>query len=83
MECPNCDRTLTSPTEGHADGCMLAAFMSVIHDREEHEDFDEIRLEPIDINAFWDRIGPAIDATELELGLDEPAETITIKRVGT
>lgn len=97
MECPNCgcdldpkkivatrhpDYVHSSPNLGHAVDCMLKAFLVVMRDREMHEAFDEIRLEPIDINAFWDRIGPAIDATERELGLTKIEPTLKITKAG-
>lgn len=94
MNCPNCDREIdpnkplairhpdyvhSSPNPGHGEDCMLRAFLVAVLDREEH-DLAGIRLEPIDITAFWDKVNPVTDWLEGELGLATPPETVTITR---
>lgn len=90
MLCPNCNRELGDDAldftgdpfseSGHGDDCMLLALLRVIRDREDH-DLTGLRLEPVDINAMWDRVGPVVDALEDELGLKRAPDTLTIRRV--
>jgi hypothetical protein len=83
VNCPNCDKPLdpeqplairhpnyvhSNPNPGHGEDCMLRAFLNVLAEREDH-DLTGIRLEAVDIDAFWSEVGPVADWLEHTLGL--------------
>ena len=98
MKCPNCDHDIDpeKPTAlrlpdfvhsttnlGHGEDCMLRAFLVAIADREDHV-MEGLRLESINLDAFWDRVNPTTDWLEWALGLSkesDPTETLKITRV--
>lgn len=62
LKCPNCGGTVAHHPE---DGCVLAALIQVIREREV---MSERRLRTLhastDVDRLWDRIGPIADALE-------------------
>jgi len=57
--CPNC----IEPIEGHPEnGCVVAALIGVLRDREDHTEEQLLQLHrDIDVDALWDVLGPVID----------------------
>ena len=61
-KCPNCIESV----EGHIDnGCVLAALIDVIRDREEIKEKELLELHAeCNVDSLWNDIGPIVDALQ-------------------
>lgn len=72
-QCPNCVRSFENEKEGltslaHADsGCVLAAIIKIIIERESCPIPSDKAISEIDIDWLWNRLGPVIDDLERQL----------------
>lgn len=62
--CPNC-----SGTHGPLDNCALGVVLGMVRDRQElkGETITAERVAQIDVDEFWDLMGPAISNVEDQL----------------
>ncbi len=61
--CPNC--TISAVKDHPEDGCVLAALIQVLREREELPERTLLALHAkTDVDALWDDLGPILDKLE-------------------